>query len=245
MKKLISISFIFAALMAFSFSASAQIIIIEPGGCNDCQEAPPAQPPVVYRQPVRRTPIYNRRPAVSPITSMVPIAPFQIINSASHRPLRRWGMGLVWISGGDGYGAQEGGGVTFQYMFSRQWGVEVGFEGLISYNDYDYNSHDIVRSSLSALWFLSGVKNEGIAWYMKAGVVSQSITTYDGDYYDGNTHTGSSLQAGGGVQWRMLDGFISFSIEAMIIGSPGNDEEDYSDDDLTSFNIRFISSVHF
>ncbi len=240
-------------LIGYSLPAAAQIIIIEPG----CDPYNPCQPPPAPRYVRPVAPRYSAPPVARPVApaAIVPTAPAGL-GQTSGIPFRHWSLGLFWSVGGDDESGMEGGGVYLQYMFGPHWGIEGSLEGLVASSVDSYEYRDIFRASLSALWYPTGLKMEGVSFYLKAGIVSQTVSRYsDGydtvyndqyynDVYYDDTTSGSSLQFGGGLHWRMLDGFLSFGLEAMIVGAPDNGDE-YDSTGSASFNLRFMSAVHF
>jgi Outer membrane protein beta-barrel domain len=265
MKKLFPLSVIFILALTLSTAAFAQQVIVIPAcdGYNRCQRAPaprcqPAQPR--YAQPRYAQPSAPVRYA-APVT--VPSAPSMITRTVRPR-LRRWGISLFSVQTSDDEGDMSGGGFAVTYMLNRNWGIEGGMHFVSNMDDYG-SGRDASRASLSGLWYPGGIKSSGISFYMKAGLAKQSIDSYGGPeaypmnnsynndyyyeddyYYSDNSSSikGTSILLGAGIQWKMLDGFLSFSLETTMIGGVTDEDDDYNSSS-PSVNLSFISSLHF
>ncbi|MBU1239955.1 hypothetical protein KJ865_09615, partial [Myxococcota bacterium] len=237
---LILLSFSLIALMAVP--AGAQQIIIVPGGgqCPGASsyDAPPVSPYVA--------PMANPYAAPAP---MVPQAP-NFLPAKAIVPFRKWGLHAFGVTGSDDYGDLNGAGVAISYMFNHHFGVQAGVSALTAEDGYGYVNRIVTRSHVSALWFPGGVKTSGISLYFKAGLMKQSSETimadygaplpYDSTYEDRYSESspdgvGTTVVFGGGLQWRMLNGYVSLGLEATIVG-PVEDEE-YGETTSPSFNM--------
>ena len=235
-------------LLLTATPASAQQIIVVPGCTGYCDEAPRCDPPPARVQP------YNQPRALAPTVPAAPKALFRRVE-----PLRRWSLQASSIAGMDDYGEIQGGGVALSYMFSRHWGIQVGFFFLNSDTDYDLRT--FTRSHVSALWYPSGIKNSGLNLYFKAGVMSQTIEEsmagdmqpynndhyyYDEPYYreeSASSGSGTTIAVGGGLEWKIFSGYVSLGIEATLIAPM--EDSDRGTTVPSSINLSFLSAVHF
>ncbi|MBN2725248.1 MAG: hypothetical protein JXR95_14385 [Deltaproteobacteria bacterium] len=242
MKKLSLITAVIVSTLFYSGAASSQVLIIiedDPG--YRAPEKKPCPPPPVVRR-VRRV-----APPVEVQAPIYPAVPSNLANqSANNYSNNSWALGIFRAASAsdDPY---EGGGVFLQYMFDHKIGLEGSVYGLAGNYDYDYYKES-TRVTLSGLYFLgSGAKQTGVSWYLKGGLLWNTVTEYsDYDYYEYSDST-THFEGGIGFQWRIFGGWLSLGMESTL-SIPM--DEDGEDDTLKmsaspSLNFRFFTAIHF
>ncbi len=254
MKKLF---FVLSALMLMSLSsiASAQVIILEETPGDNCRMmlsgpcAPAPEPaPMVMRPRVVR-PRYAPPPVVNEPT--VPPPPAGLPRAAAAEWMPQWSVHFIYLSTGDQDGSLLGGGLSAEYMFSRHFGLEGSILGMGSGQEDMYAPYrDGMRAGLSLLWFPSGMKAEGISFYMRGGVVAETISTYEDAYgYEPIASRDTSYrEVAAGLRYYipLIRNYyaMSLGIEASILfDSHSSDSEDGEDRSTAAARLTF--GFHF
>lgn len=243
MKKslLTTIAFLLTAFISTTAQAQVLIIIEESPAYRPAAPAPrPCPPPA----PVVR----RMAPVAAPQQAMYPTVPNEFNYSNNFMPMRRWTLGFISQSSAADE-AYSGGGMFLQYMFSRKFGIEGSIVGM-SANSYDseYYTKESTRAGLSALYFMGdGLKNTGVSWYLKGGLMWNSVYSMEYDSYYDESSEATHLEGGIGFQWRLFSGWLSFGSE-VTLSVPI--EEENTDDYYTSaytpsLNFRLFAAIHF
>ncbi|MBU1511957.1 hypothetical protein KKD52_16505 [Myxococcota bacterium] len=261
MKKLFLASFTLFVL-AFSTAASAQIIILEgvPGdGCSMGLSSPcapaPAPAPVVYQRPVVRS-RYAPPPVVAAPATTLPPPPVGLPRYAQAQWFPRWGINVIYSVSGDSYGTLIGGGMNLEYMFSRHFGIEGSILGMGEAEEdvYATTHRSGARFGASLMWFPGGLKTNGSSFYLRGGVVGQTIDTYDdysSTYEPIYTKDTSFREVAAGLRYtfELIPQFyaMSLGVEASVLfdtDASNNDYDDGSSDESTAA-FRLTFGFHF
>lgn len=243
----------FVLILSLASIVSAQVVIVEevPGdGCSMMLSGPcapsPAPAPVVVRPRVVR-PRYAPPPVVN--ATVVPPPP----RGLPQRPLEAWfprvGLHFIYLATGDNDGELIGGGLSGEYMFSRHLGIEGSLLGMGSSDPYA-PYRDGVRAGLSVLWFPNGINTDGLSFYLRGGVVGESISTYANEdpYLEPlETRDTTYREFAVGFRYHML--FIqnyyalSFGIEAAALLDTSSSHDD--GEDRSTAALRLTMGFHF
>jgi hypothetical protein len=199
----------------------------------DCPPPLPPPPPAVViirrrRAPKRcsyAAPPVMRRPRRVRRTYVAPVAPATIINSNYSKPISRlFTLGVLMDSASYDDGGLIGGGVYGRYILG-QFAAEISFTSLSSCtncNEFAYREDN--RVSTSALFFLNKIKPVGINFYIKGGIIHNTITFYNNNELTSSSYEQTKLEIGGGVEWR-LSPWLSLNAEVTgMIGSQDDEE---------------------
>ncbi len=255
-------------VLAFSTAASAQVIILEsvPGdGCNMTFSSPCAPAPMpapVYQPPVVRQ-RYAPPPVVAVPSTTLPPPPVGLPRYAQPQWFPRWGINVIYAVSGDSEGTLIGGGMNLEYMFSRHFGIEGSIMGLGGAEEDAYSTthRSGARFGASLMWFPGGLKTNGSSFYLRGGVVGQTIDTYD-DYYSTydpirtKDSTFRELAAGLRYTFELIPQFyaMSLGVELAVLfdsnsgqSSAGTSTDGYdtSTDDQSTAAFRMTFGFHF
>jgi opacity protein-like surface antigen len=218
---------------------------------GECEYAPRRRyKPVVKRYaPVRRTYVQKK---VSVVT-----AP-SIIKRTLDITVPRLTLGVMFNSASYEDGGMSGGGVYARYLLGKNIGIEASLSGLSSCtNCNELITREDTRTSVSVLYFLGRQKSEGLNFYLKAGLTAASITFNNELNGLSESTSQSSLDFGGGVEWKLTKHF-SLNIEGSISNPTSDDEfgtgslsEEISkgvpgvSSTSTGFNLKIGIGTHF
>ncbi len=245
-------------VLSFSTAASAQVLILEavPGdGCNmtlsgPCAPAPAPAP--VYTRPVVR-PRYAPPPVVAAPAYTVPPPPAGLPRAAAPEWFPRWGLNVVYAVSGDNEGTLVGGGMNLEYMFSRHFGIEGSILGLGGAEDDVYNTtqRSGARFGASLMWFPGGIRMNGSSFYLRGGVVGQTVSTYSDEYAMEPMYTKDTsfreVAAGLRYTFELIPNFyaMSLGVEASVLFDADNGEDEYDDTDESTAAFRMTFGFHF
>jgi hypothetical protein len=258
MKKLFLASFTLFAL-TFSTVASAQVLILEavPGdGCNMTFSGPcapaPAPAPVYQRRVLR--PRYAPPPVVSAPAYTVPPPPVGLPRAAAPQWHPHWGINVIYAVSGDNEGTLIGGGMNLEYMFSRHFGIEGSILGLGGAEDdvYTTTHRSGARFGASLMWFPGGLRTNGSSFYLRGGVVGQTVSTYD-DYYSTYeplyTKDASFREVAAGLRYtfELIPNFyaMSLGLEAAVLFDANAHTEDDMVEGQSTAAFRMTFGFHF
>ncbi|MDA3862524.1 MAG: hypothetical protein PF689_01505 [Deltaproteobacteria bacterium] len=201
------------------------------------------------RRPVYREPVVDNTPVVE--------APSEIGN---YSQMRRWSLAAIFDSSSFDDGGLAGGGIAAQFMFSPNWAIEGTYTTLTSCtNCNEYVQRIDSRVSTSMLYYLKPLRNRGIFFYAKAGLLFSAIyfepETGATDMYDQTESVATEL--GGGLRWKLSD-LLSLNFETTVMQTVGGEDIGHgtinpnqtlgvpdSAIDKTGINIRFGLAIHF
>lgn len=247
--------------LTISSVSSAQVIILEsvPGdGCSMAFSRPcPPAPAPVYAQPRVIRPRYAPPPVVAAPATLPP-PPVGLPTTIRPEWYPRWGMNFIYAISGDNDGTLIGGGINLEYMFNRHLGIEGSILGFGGADDgyYDAYYRSGARFGASLLWYPTGLKNNQSNFYLRAGVVGQTMSYYD-DYYGVEYTAQDTSFHEFAVGWRYLFTLIpdfyamSLGIELSTLIDTGRSEETsprmggYSYEDQSTAAIRMTFGFHF
>lgn len=243
-------------VMSVASVVSAQVVILEEVPGDDCSmmlsgpcaPAPAPAPVVVRPRPARPRyappPVVAESPAVPPPPAGLPHAP-----ASAWFP--RWGVNFIYLATGDEQGELLGGGLNAEYMFSRHFGVEGSILGMGSSDDPYAPYRDGVRAGFSLLWFPNGIKTNGLSFYLRGGVVGESISTYADSYstmepLETRDTTYREVAAGLRYYIPLIQEYYAFSVgvEASALFDSHSGERENGEDRSTAA-FRLTMGFHF
>lgn len=204
-------------------------------------------------------PRYAPPPMVSAPATTLPPPPMGLPRSAQSEWFPRWGVNVIYAVTGDDQGTLIGGGMNLEYMFSRHFGIEASILGMGGAEEDAYSTEHRsgARFGASLMWFPGGLRTNGSSFYLRGGVVGQTIDTYD-DYYSTyeprETKQTSFREVAAGLRYtfELIPQFyaMSLGVEAAVLFESGNGDEaeaGYEDggEDQSTAALRMTFGFHF
>ncbi len=225
------------ALFMLPHQTGAQVTVFQPGcGPKDsCSQPKPVSPR--YRS-------VTPRRYVTPAQEATVVPPPRVLRKST-LPLRNIGFHIIFSEGDTDRHNFHGVGLGLSYMMGHHWGLEAAAERYYGVHDWHSGlTFYLERLGITALWFPSGVRQNGFSYYAKAGLMYQDVGFHDIEY---SSTTG---QVGAGIQLRFFDGLFGIGVEAVFVG-PIEESEDQDSDDygahffFSSLTVRLTSGVYF